>query len=407
MPALDPSLLAAGDRLARRNTVVLAIAQALAGGNATVIFATSAIIGATIAPDRSLATLPVTVFVIGTALATLPTGWIARRYSRRTAFRLGTVAGMLTGLIGAAAIYIGSFALFLCATFLGGTYMAVSQSYRFAAADTASPAFRPKAISWVLAGGVFAGVLGPQIVVWTRDVWQPYLFAASYVVQAGIALIAFFVVGLVRLPHTGETRSKAAGPGRPLGEIVLDPRFLVAAICGVGSYALMNLVMTSAPLAMIGCGLTVTDAALGIQWHVLAMYGPSFVTGSLIARFGSGRIVAAGLLLIAVAAVIHLAGLSVAHFWAGLVVLGLGWNFGFVGATAQIAELAAPEERTRVQSLNDFLVFGTMAVGSAASGQLLERYGWSTVNLVVFPIVLIGLALLLAHRVAARRQRQV
>jgi MFS family permease len=309
---------------------------------------------------------------------------------------------VLTGLLGAYAILHGSFVLFCCATFLGGLYGAVSQSYRFAAADGASAAYRPKAVSWVMAGGVFAGVLGPQLVQWTMEVWPPYLFAFSFMAQAVVALIAMAVLGGVDAP---KPQPADLSGGRPLLRIARQPRFIAAAICGVVSYSMMNLVMTSAPLAMKICGLSVSDSNFGIQWHIVAMYGPSFFTGSLIARFGARRIVAIGLVLEAMAATIGLSGITAVHFWATLVVLGVGWNFSFIGASALVLETHLPQERNKVQAFNDFLVFGMMALGSFSSGQLLANYGWSAVNTVVFPPVLLGLAVLGLAAFARRRIR--
>ena len=388
------------DARARSNVVRLAAAQALTGANSAVIFATGSIVGASLAPDVSLATVPISMYVAGLAAGTLPTGAISRAYGRRVAFIVGTGCGMLTGLLGAFAILHASFPLFCCATFLGGLYGSVSQSYRFAVADGASAAFRPKAVSWVMAGGVFAGVLGPQLVQWTMDVWQPYLFAFSFVVQAMVALIAMAVLAGVDAPKPAPADMHG---GRPLFEIARQPRFIAAALCGVIAYPMMNLVMTSAPLAMRMCGLSLSDSNFGIQWHIVAMYGPSFFTGTLITRFGAPRIVALGLALEAAGAMIGLSGITAMHFWATLIVLGAGWNFAFVGASALVLETHRPQERNKVQAFNDFLVFGMMAVGSFSSGQLLANYGWSAVNMVVFPPVLLGLAVLAAASLAKRR----
>jgi len=392
----------ASDARVRANVVRLAAAQALTGANSAVIFATGAIVGATLAPDMSFATVPISMYVVGLAAGTLPTGAISRRFGRRAAFIVGTDLGALTGLCGCFAILHGSFALFCLATFLGGLYGAVAQSYRFAAADGASAAYRPKAVSWVMAGGVFAGVLGPQLVQWTMDVWQPYLFAFSFLVQAAVALVAMGIVAGVDMPKPAPADLHG---GRPLLDIVTQPRFIAAALCGVISYPMMNLVMTSAPLAMKMCGLTVSDSNFGIQWHIVAMYGPSFVTGSLIARFGAPVIVALGLALEGVAATIGLTGITAPHFWATLMVLGVGWNFGFIGASALVLETHQPQEKNKVQAFNDFLIFGTMAIGSFSSGQLLANYGWNAVNLVVYPPVLLGLVVLGLASFAKRRAR--
>ena len=252
-------------------------------------------------------------------------------------------------------------------------------------------------VSWVLAGGVFAALIGPQLVIFTKDLLPPHLFAASYLGQSACALLAAIVLTFVKVPPVAPKR---ADTSRPLCEIARTPRFIVAVACGVASYAMMNMVMTSAPLAMVGCGHSVTDAALGIQWHVLAMYAPSFITGSLIARFGVARITGIGLGLIALAAAVGVAGTTVAHFWTGLILLGLGWNLSFIGATTMVTQCHRPEERNKVQSFNDFLIFGSMAVSSFASGQMLAYLSWPAINEVVVPTVLIagGMLVWLAMR---------
>jgi MFS family permease len=384
---------AAGDRLAKRNALVLAIGQALAGANNTVIVVTGGILGSMMAPDKSLATLPISLMVCGMAAGSLPVGVLARRFGRRIAYQIGAVMGTIAGLIGYAAIMHGSFWLYLVATFCGGLYAASHMSYRFAAADTASAAFKPKAVAWVMAGGLFAAFIGPQLVIYTKDLVPPYLFAASYLGQAAVAAIAFVLLALVRVPPQHAT--PAVEGGRRLAEIVRQPRFIVAATCGTASYALMNLMMTSAPLAMVDCGLSVSDATLGIQWHVFAMYAPSFFTGSLILRFGVVRIVGLGLALLFLSAVVGFSGMTVAHFWTALVLLGIGWNFALVGATTMVTETHRPEERNKVQAFNDFCIFGTMAVGSFISGGMLAHFGWFLVNVVMFPVVAIAGGMLL------------
>jgi MFS family permease len=386
------------------NIARLAIAQALAGANSTVVYATGAIVGNTLAPDKALATLPITIFVVGMAACTLLAGAIARRHGRRAAFLAGTGCGVMVGLLAALAVVLGSFWLFCFATFFGGAYAAVVLSFRFAAADGVPEARRPRALSLVMAGGVFAGVIGPQLVTHTMDLWLPHLFAATFVAQAGVAALCALVLAGVRLPMP--TAAEIAG-GRPLAVIARQPRFVVAVTCGVVSYLLMNFLMTAAPLAMRLCGLSQESANLGLQWHVVAMYAPSFFTGRLIARVGAPRVVVAGLALIGFAAFAGLLGQDISHFWGSLILLGLGWNFGFVGASSLVLECHRPEERTRVQSLNDFIVFGTMALGSFASGGLLTAYGWDTVLWVSFgPLALAVVALMasaaLPRRAAAR-----
>ena len=389
------------DTLARRNAIVLSIAQAMAGGNNTVLLATGAITGAMLAPEKVLATVPITVYVIGMWLGTLPVGALARRYGRRTAFQIGTVCGVLTGLICCVGVLYGSFALFNVGAFFSGLYAAAHQAYRFAAADTASDAFRPKAISWVLIGGVFAAIVGPQVVIATKDMMPPYLFAATYLAQAAIAVLAGIILMFLKIPMP--SAAARANAGRPLSEIVRQPKFIVAVACGIASYSMMNMVMTAAPLAMIECNHTVTHAALGLQWHVLGMFVPSFFTGTLIARFGVERVIAAGFVTLLISAAISISGVSLWHFWVGLVLLGVGWNFGFIGATTLVTQTHRPEERTRVQSFNDFLVFGSMAIGSFGSGKVLAQFGWAAVNEIVFPVVLTA-ALMLGWLVLRQRR---
>ncbi|KGE00377.1 MFS transporter [Achromobacter sp. RTa] len=385
----------------RGNIARLTTAQALAGANSVVVYATGAIVGDMLAPDKALATLPISIFVVGMAACIMPAGAIARRHGRRAAFLAGTGCGVLVGLLAAAAIILSSFWLFCLATFFGGAYAAVVLSFRFAAADGVSPALRARALSFVMGGGVVAGVVGPQLVTHTMYLWQPHMFAATFLVQAAVAALSAVVLLGVRLP--APTPAEVA-KGRPLSVIARQPLFITAVICGAVSYMLMNFLMTAAPLAMHICGHSQENANLGLQWHVIAMYAPSFFTGRLIVRFGAGRIVAAGLLLTGLSAAVGLTGVDVANFWLTLILLGVGWNFGFVGASALVLECHRPEEKTRVQSLNDFVVFGTMAVGSFASGGLLAAYDWDTVLWVSF--VPLALAVLVLAGTASRaRQR--
>jgi predicted MFS family arabinose efflux permease len=356
-----------------------------------------------LAPDKGLATLPITTMVIGMWLGTLPVGWLARVFGRRFALQAGSVFGVLSGLISYSAVMNGQFWLLLVGTFCGGVYAAAHQSYRFAAADTASESYRPKVVSWVLAGGIFAALIGPQLVIFTKDMLSPHLFAASYLGQSACAVLAAIVLQFVKVPPVAAKRVASA---RPLAEIVRAPRFIVAVACGVASYATMNVIMTSAPLAMVGCGHSVTDATLGIQWHVLAMYAPSFVTGSLIVRFGVERITGIGFGLIGLTAVVGIAGVSVAHFWGALVLLGLGWNLSFIGATTMITQCHRPDERNKAQAFNDFLIFGSMALSSFSSGQLLEHLGWTAINAVIFPTIFVAGAMLV-WLAARKRNRPV
>jgi MFS family permease len=386
------------------NVMRLAVAQALAGANSVVIFATGALVGADLAPEKALSTLPVSIFVVGMAACAVPAGMIARRQGRRAAFLAGTGCGVLVGLLSALAVVIGSFWLFCLATFLGGAYAAVVSSFRFAATDGLPAEKQSRALSLVLAGGVVAGVVGPQLVTFTADLWPPHPLAVTFLAQAAVAAASGVILRGVDLPRP--TKAQLA-QGRPMRQIARQPRFIVAAACGAVSYLVMNFLMTGAPLAMKLCGLPLEASNLGVQWHVIAMYGPSFFSGRLIARFGAPAIVSAGLAFLAAAAGVGLMGVDVPHFWLSLILLGVGWNLGFVGASALVLQCHRPEEAAMVQSRYDLIVFGTVAAGSFSSGGILTAFGWNTVLLVSFaPLLLAVVALAwrpLSQRLAASR----
>lgn len=379
----------ANDAVARRNVAVLMMAQALGGATPPIIISLGGVIGQQLAENKALATLPVSLLNIGLALAVIPAAWLMRRYGRRVGYIIGCLAGVMAGLVAAAGTASASFMLFCLGTFIAGFYTAFVHSYRFAAVDSASDSYKPRAISLVMVGGLMAAVIGPQTVIWTRDLAPHYPFATSFLALSALALLAIPVVAMLNAPAP----ARQASGGRPLGQIMRQPRFITAVIAGLVSYGLMAFLMTAAPMAMVACGHSIGEAALGIQWHVLAMFGPSFFTGRLISRYGKDKITAAGLVMIAAAAVIGLSGITVLHFWAALVLLGVGWNFGFVGATAMVTECYRPEERTKVQAANDFLVFGSVALASLSSGKLLHLGGWDIVNWVVFPAVALALVM--------------
>lgn len=375
------------------NAVILAVANAIVGSYAPVIVISAGLAGAyLLGPDKSLATLPVAGMSIGIALGALPAAALMRRVGRRVGLFIGALIGVAGCLVAAAAILGGFFWLLVVGTIVMGVSGAFVQQYRFAAADAGNEAFKARAISWVLIGGVATAFIGPQVVIHFGNFFDPVPFAGGFAAAAVLCAVGAVILlglgGSARFPIKGDSSGAA---GRPMGEIARQPRFIISVACGIASFALMSLLMTAAPLAMVGCGLTQENAAVGIQWHVLAMFAPSFFTGSLIARFGAERIVAIGLGLLAISAAIALAGLSLLHFWSALIVLGLGWNFGFIGATAMLTTTYRPVERTRVQGVNDFLVFGFVALASLLSGKLLSSAGWATINIVVFPIVIAAL----------------
>ncbi|WP_218243500.1 MFS transporter [Comamonas fluminis] len=377
----------------RRNMGLLVAAQSLGGASPPIIISLGGLVGQQLSSNPTASTLPVSIYQLGLALSTLPAAWIMNRMGRRAAYVLGALLGVISGIVAAQGIAHSNFITFCIGTALAGFYAACVQSYRFAATDLVPSNEQAKAISRVMIGGLIAAIIGPQVVIWTRDALPATPFAGSFYSQAALALLALPLLIGLRLPPP-QAKTVAAGDARPLGEIARTPQFIVACAAGVVSYGLMAFLMTAAPMAMVGCGHSVGKAAMGIQWHVLAMFVPSFFTGKLIARFGKRPITALGLLMIGAAGALALMGLDIFHFWGSLVLLGVGWNFGFIGATAMLTECYRPSERAKVQALNDFLVFGTVAVASFGSGQLLHSAGWNGINIGMLPLVAVVLVML-------------
>jgi predicted MFS family arabinose efflux permease len=376
-----------------RNIGLLAAAQAVNGSNQAIVMSIAALTGAAMLPDKSLATLPVTLMIVGTALTTAPAALLIHGWGRRNAFMFASAVAVPAALIAGWATIISSFWLFCAALAVFGATAAFAQQYRFAAADSVPVELKPRAISWVLFGGVAAGFIGPPISALTKD-WLPgATFGGTYVAMGGLALVAIGFLALTRLAPTAGRRG-GHGAGRPLGVLLRSPSIVVPMIAAAISYSLMVLVMVAAPLAMVyDHGHSTTDAAFAIQWHIVAMFAPSFVTGAIVARIGAGVTAALGLLLIAGAAAVNLQGISVLHFDVALILLGVGWNFSFIAATAMLATAYAPEEAARVQGLNEQVVFGSMAIASIGSGVLLEALGWQAINILAIPVA--GLAIVL------------
>ena len=381
---------ATDDRRAKRNVAVLVAAQALLGAQMPIHFVAGGLAGMTLAPNALLATLPVSVTVFG-SMTTAP--WISpfmQTYGRRAGFILGALAGAAGALLCVAGLAWSSFLLFLFGSYGIGIYMSAQGFYRFAATDTASDAFKPKAISYVMAGGLLSALIGPQLVKATAEITlTPFVMsylAAAVINLAGLTL--FFALDIPRPPKPAADAPR----GRDRGELLRTPAIAVAIVCAMVSYALMNLVMTSTPLAVVGCGFGYGEAADIVAAHVIAMFAPSFFTGHLIARFGVRTIVATGLALLAVAGVVGLSGVTLAHFYGALILLGLGWNFGFIGATTMLTQSHAPHERGTVQGLNDAIVFGCVTVASLSSGGLMNSAadavtGWAAVNWAMAPFL--------------------
>ena len=397
------------DSTARRNVLVLVAAQAILGAQLPMIFTIAGLAGSSLAPNICWATLPVTMMVVGSMLTATPISALMQRYGRRAGFFFGAAGGAVGAAIGAWGLATGSFLLFNIGAVCSGIYMSANGFYRFAAVDTASEAFRPKAISWVMAGGLLSAVVGPQMVKFTADA-MAVTFLGSYLAVIVLNLVGSFLFFALDIP---KPKPPVAGApvGRSRGELLRTPTILVAMICATVSYALMNLVMTSSPLAVVGCGFDKGNAADIVTAHVLAMYVPSFFTGHLIARFGTERIIALGLVILALAGAVAMAGVQLENFFAALMLLGLGWNFGFIGATTMLTSAQRPEERGRLQGLNDLVVFGGVTLASFSSGGLMNcsggsvEAGWQMVNLAMLPfLVLAGGALIwLLLRPAARR----
>lgn len=387
-----------------RNIALLSASQALAGAGQAILISIAALTAAAMVADKSLATVPVSLMIIGTALATGPAAWLIHTWGRRQGFMFGAGVAVPSALLAAFAAWLSNFWLFCLALAVFGTSAAFAQQYRFAAADSVPTELKSRAISWVLFGGVLAGFIGPPLAALSKDWISGATFAATYVVMAVLAVIAIGFLSQTRLAPTVKNPEERKA-GRPLSVLIRTPAIMVPMLAAAISYALMVLVMVAAPLAMVYvCGHTSADAAFAIQWHVVAMFAPSFVTGAIIARIGSHLTAAIGFLLIVGAAAVNLTGTSVLHFDASLVLLGLGWNFGFVASTAMLATAYRPEEAARVQGLNEQVVFGVNAVVSIASGFMLQTIGWQSINVLAIPVATAAILLVGWGRMNGRRE---
>jgi predicted MFS family arabinose efflux permease len=390
------------DRRARRNVAVLFFTQAILGAQLPVNIILGGLSGALLAENRALATLPVSIMVLLSMFSTLPISHFMGRFGRRAGFLVGTVAGATGGLLSARALIVDNFELLLLGAAFTGIYQSTQGYFRFAAADTASAEFKPKAISWVLAGGLLSALIGPEIVRTMGDYFAPVPYAGAYATIVLVNIIGACGLFFLDIPRPPQ-RSKGAPSGRPLVEILRQPRTVVAIVCAMIAYAMMALVMTSTPLAMTDHGFTSNHAADVVRWHVLAMFAPSFFTGSLIARFGHVPIIALGLVALGVCSVIALTGTDLHQFYLALVALGLGWNFGFIGGTSLLTTTHTLEEQAKVQGLNDFLVLGLVTAASFSSGALLSLFGWNTVQFAMAPALVVAAAALVWLTASERR----
>lgn len=384
---------------AKRNVFILVAAQAFLGAQMAMIFTIAGLAGQSLASNLCFATLPITATVLGSMLTATPMSNIMQKHGRKVGFFIGAGAGALGAAIGAIALLQQNFWLFVLGGLITGVYQSSQGFFRFAATDTASEAFRPKAISYVMAGGLASAIIGPQLVKLTAQA-MVVPFLGTYLTVIAINIVGSSLFLFLNIPKPPVAKA-GESVGRSKWELLTTPRIAVAIIVGMVSYALMNLVMTATPLAVVGCGFTQNNAADVVSFHVLAMFIPSFFTGSLIARFGVEKIIATGLVILAAAGIVALSGVTLENFFIALILLGVGWNFGFIGATAMLSSAHEPSERGRVQGMNDLLVFGGVTFASLASGGLMNcsggtpQDGWSAVNIAMIPfLTLAGAALI-------------
>ena len=393
--------------LEKRNVFVLVVAQAFLGAQMPLLFTIGGLAGQQLSPNPCFATLPISLIVLGSMLTATPLSSIMQRFGRQVGFVIGAMGGAAGAALAAWGLAESSFPTFLAGSLLTGIYMSSQGFFRFAATDTASEEFRPKAISYVMAAGLVSAVIGPSLVKLTADsMVVPFL--GAYLAVIAINVVGAFLFFFLDIPKP--QAPKGSTGGRTRRELLMTPRILVAIICAMVSYALMNLVMTSTPLAVVGCGYSQNNAADVVSAHVLAMFVPSFFTGHLIVRFGAERIVATGLIILAAAGMVALSGVALENFFTALILLGIGWNFGFIGATTMLANAHSPEERGRVQGMNDMIVFGCVTIASLASGGLMNCsggdpvQGWTAVNLAMVPFLLLAGGALTWLLLSARRR---
>ena len=386
------------NQLAKRNVAVLICAQAILGSQMPMIFTVGGLAGQSLASNACFATLPISMIVLGSMLTASPLSNLMQKFGRKFGFFIGAIGGLTGGIIGAVGLATGSFAIFLMGSFLTGIYMSAQGFYRFAATDTATKSFRPKAISYVMAGGLASAVIGPQIVKVTAEA-MVIPFLGTYIAVVILNFLGSFLFLLLKIPKLAKKNIYDPNK-RSNKQLVSTPRIAVAMICAMVSYAMMNLVMTSTPLAVVGCGYSPSDAANVVSAHVIAMFLPSFFTGHLITRYGEELIVGIGLFFLALAGIVALSGVNLENFFLALVFIGLGWNFGFIGATTMLTNSHSEAERGRIQGMNDLFVFGGVTVASFSSGGLMNctggnhLTGWTSVNLAIFPMLLIAAATL-------------
>lgn len=371
----------------KRNIPILALCQALFMSGTSLMVATTALVGFSLADDKVYASLPFTLQLLATMFTSIPAAILMAKIGRKHTFLLGTVIAMIGAGICAIAVVQHNFLLFILGSVLIGIYSGFSNFYRFTAADSVDTENKSRAISYVLAGGVLAAIIGPNLANHTRDIISGAAFAASYTAIIGLYILSFVLLSFLDLPHKKQTDKTKQDSGRPLLDIAKQPRFIISLICAMLGYATMTLVMTATPLAMQHHEHIYSDTAFVIQWHVLGMFAPSFFTGHLIKRFGVLNIMFFGAVFGAACIVINLNGASVNHFWFALFLLGVSWNFLFIGATTLLTETYTEKEKFKTQALNDFLVFSVVSVASLFAGVLHHKFGWQFVNYIAIPAI--------------------
>ncbi len=369
----------------RLNVLLLSVSQALFMSASVIGFALGGLVGYTLVDNKAFATAPITMTILGAALTTIPASFFMRRFGRRAGFLVGASMGVASGGLAIHAIYAEDFLLFCVSSLLIGIYRGFAQYYRFAATDVAAPDFRARAISYVMAGGVVAAVLGPQLAIFSRDMLAPVPFAGAYLAVVALGLAAMVPISLVRIPKL--SREQRLGPVRPLRVIMRQPAFIAAACNAGGGFALMNLLMTATPLSMMACDLSVDQSTLVIQWHVMAMFLPSFFTGHLIDRFGLLRVLYGGMAVLVAAVAVAVSGVTVGNFTVSMILVGVSWNFMYVGGSALLTQACTVAEQAKTQAANEFLVVGLTAVASLVSGVMLNWFGWDAVNVLALPVL--------------------
>ena len=386
-----------------RNVAILFGSQALFISSQIVLFTLAGLAGQMLAENKALATLPVSAVIVAAAMTTIPASLYMKRVGRRRGFMTATAIGFVGILMASYAIWTSHFWLFVAGSFIVGMNGGFAQYYRFAAADVASPEFLSRAISYVISGGIAAAIIGPQVVRWTNDL-LPVPFLGSILSLSGFFVLSFILLSFLKIPNLSDEDIHSSG--RPIFRIASNPTFIVSVLSGMVGYGSMSMIMTATPIAMVGCGFGVTESAGVIQWHVLGMFVPALFTGHLIHRFGVLPVIFSGLALLLLCIALAVAGIDIMNFTIALIALGLGWNFTFVGASSLLTETYQPSERAKVQATNDFLVFGTAALGSLSAGALLDAYDWNTVNLFALPLIVLTALVTLWYAVTYHRRQR-